>query len=48
MATVVHWHGIRLPAAEWTDNTQRPIQPGEEFEYHFTGRALLYFNSHSK
>lgn len=34
--TVVHWHGIRLPASmDGTDSVQRPIQPGETFEYNF-------------
>jgi FtsP/CotA-like multicopper oxidase with cupredoxin domain len=34
--TVVHWHGIRLPAGmDGTDSVQRPIQPGETFEYNF-------------
>jgi FtsP/CotA-like multicopper oxidase with cupredoxin domain len=34
--TVIHWHGIRLPAAmDGTDSVQRPIAPGELFEYDF-------------
>ena len=34
--TVIHWHGIQLPAVmDGTDSTQRPIAPGEEFEYSF-------------
>jgi len=34
--TVVHWHGIRLPSSmDGTGDTQRPIRPGEEFEYRF-------------
>lgn len=34
--TVVHWHGIRLPAGmDGTDSVQKPIQPGETFEYSF-------------
>ena len=34
--TVIHWHGIQLPAPmDGTDSTQRPIAPGEEFEYSF-------------
>src|SRR6185295_8034726 len=48
-ATVVHWHGIRLPAAmDGTDNTQRPIQPGEEFEYCFTvpDAGTFWYHSH--
>lgn len=47
--TVIHWHGIRLPAAmDGTDNTQRPIQPGEEFEYRFTvpDAGTFWYHSH--
>ena len=34
--TVIHWHGIRLPAAmDGTDSVQKPIGPGEEYEYNF-------------
>src|SRR5688500_14787392 len=34
--TIVHWHGIRLPAPmDGTGDVQKPIQPGEEFEYEF-------------
>src|SRR5688572_3710051 len=32
--TIIHWHGIRLEAAmDGTNHTQKPILPGEEFEY---------------
>ncbi len=35
-ATLVHWHGLRLPASmDGTDEMQKPIQPGETFEYRF-------------
>lgn len=35
--TVVHWHGLRIPAAmDGTEVVQRPIQPGETFTYTFT------------
>jgi hypothetical protein len=35
--TVIHWHGLRIPAAmDGTENVQRPIQPGETFTYRFT------------
>lgn len=34
--TVIHWHGIRLPAAmDGTDSVQKPIEPGQEYEYNF-------------
>jgi FtsP/CotA-like multicopper oxidase with cupredoxin domain len=32
--TIVHWHGIRLPAPmDGTGEVQKPIMPGEIFEY---------------
>jgi FtsP/CotA-like multicopper oxidase with cupredoxin domain len=35
--TVIHWHGLRLPAAmDGTEVVQRPVQPGETFTYRFT------------
>jgi FtsP/CotA-like multicopper oxidase with cupredoxin domain len=35
--TVIHWHGLRIPAAmDGTEIVQRPIQPGETFSYRFT------------
>lgn len=34
--TMIHWHGIKLPATmDGTDVAQKPIQPGETFEYRF-------------
>jgi FtsP/CotA-like multicopper oxidase with cupredoxin domain len=34
--TVIHWHGLRVPAAmDGTDMVQRPIAPGETFTYRF-------------
>lgn len=34
--TVVHWHGLRVPAAmDGTDMVQRPVAPGESFTYRF-------------
>ena len=34
--TIIHWHGIRLPASmDGTDGVQKPIEPGNEFEYRF-------------
>jgi FtsP/CotA-like multicopper oxidase with cupredoxin domain len=35
--TVIHWHGLRIPAAmDGTEVVQRPVQPGETFVYRFT------------
>src|SRR5690349_12627277 len=35
-ATLVHWHGLRLPASmDGTGEVQKPIEPGETFEYRF-------------
>ena len=48
--TTVHWHGIRLPNA--MDGvpgiTQKPIPPGERFEYAFTppDAGTFWYHSH--
>ena len=35
--TLVHWHGLRIPAAmDGTQDVQRPVPPGETFTYRFT------------
>jgi FtsP/CotA-like multicopper oxidase with cupredoxin domain len=35
--TMIHWHGIRLPASmDGTENVQRPVAAGETFTYRFT------------
>jgi FtsP/CotA-like multicopper oxidase with cupredoxin domain len=35
--TVIHWHGLRIPAAmDGTEIVQRPVQPEETFTYRFT------------
>jgi len=47
--TVVHWHGIRLPASmDGTGETQKPVQPGEEFEYRFIvpDAGTFWYHSH--
>ncbi len=47
--TMVHWHGIRLPASmDGTGEVQKPIQPGEEFEYRFTvpDAGTFWYHSH--
>ena len=48
-ATVIHWHGIRLQAAmDGTDSVQKPIEPGEEFEYRFNvpDAGTFWYHSH--
>ena len=47
--TVLHWHGIRLPAAmDGTDGVQKAIKPGEEFEYRFVvpDAGTFWYHSH--
>ncbi|WP_018614744.1 multicopper oxidase family protein [Segetibacter koreensis] len=47
--TIIHWHGIRLPAAmDGTDSVQKPIEPGEEFEYRFVvpDAGTFWYHSH--
>ncbi len=47
-ATMVHWHGITLPASmDGTHGTQKPIEPGEVFEYRFTVNEAGTFWYHS-
>ncbi len=46
---IVHWHGIRLPAdMDGTGEVQRPIAPGESFEYRFTvpDAGTFWYHSH--
>jgi FtsP/CotA-like multicopper oxidase with cupredoxin domain len=48
-ATVIHWHGIQLPASmDGTDSVQKPIKPGEEFEYRFIvpDAGTFWYHSH--
>ena len=47
--TIIHWHGIRLPAPmDGTGEVQPPIQPGEEFEYRFVvpDAGTFWYHSH--
>lgn len=47
--TMVHWHGIRLPASmDGTGEVQQPILPGESFEYRFTvpDAGTFWYHSH--
>lgn len=48
--TVVHWHGVRLPAAmDGTEHVQSAIKPGETFEYRFTlpDPGTYWYHSHA-
>src|SRR5256885_85669 len=48
-ATIIHWHGIRLPASmDGTAEVQNSIQPGEEFEYRFDlpDAGTFWYHSH--
>lgn len=47
--TIVHWHGMRLPAAmDGSEESQRPILPGEVFEYRFVvpDSGTFWYHSH--
>lgn len=48
-ATMIHWHGVRLPASmDGTGEVQRPVQPGESFEYRFVlpDAGTFWYHSH--
>ena len=48
--TTIHWHGIRLEAGmDGTDAVQKPISPGETFEYRFVApdAGTFWYHSHS-
>jgi FtsP/CotA-like multicopper oxidase with cupredoxin domain len=46
-ATMIHWHGIRLPAPmDGTENVQRPVAPGATFVYRFVLRDAGTFWYH--
>jgi len=48
--TVIHWHGIRLPAAmDGTHAVQRLVQPGERFAYRFVvpDAGTFWYHSHA-
>jgi FtsP/CotA-like multicopper oxidase with cupredoxin domain len=47
--TVIHWHGLRVPAAmDGTEVVQRLVQPGETFVYRFTppDAGTFWYHSH--
>lgn len=48
--TLIHWHGIRLAAGmDGTDAVQKPILPGETFEYRFIvpDAGTFWYHSHA-
>ncbi len=48
--TVVHWHGLRLPAAmDGTESVQRLVPPGGTFEYRFKlpDAGTFWYHSHA-
>jgi FtsP/CotA-like multicopper oxidase with cupredoxin domain len=47
--TVVHWHGLRIPAAmDGTEMVQHPVAPGETFVYRFRvpDAGTFWYHSH--
>lgn len=47
--TMIHWHGLRIPAAmDGTGAVQKPIEPGEVFEYRFVlpDAGTFWYHSH--
>jgi FtsP/CotA-like multicopper oxidase with cupredoxin domain len=48
--TTIHWHGLRVPAPmDGTEHTQRPVAPGETFEYRFAlpDAGTFWYHPHS-
>ncbi len=48
--TVIHWHGLRVPAEmDGTELVQRPVEPGESFEYRFAPpeAGTYWYHSHA-
>ncbi len=49
-ATTIHWHGICLPASmDGTDGVQKPIEPGQQFEYRFVVQdaGTFWYHAHT-
>jgi FtsP/CotA-like multicopper oxidase with cupredoxin domain len=47
--TLIHWHGLRVPAPmDGTGAVQRPVRPGETFEYRFElpDAGTFWYHSH--
>ncbi len=48
-STSIHWHGLRVPSTmDGTDVVQKPIEPGEIFEYRFElpDAGTFWYHSH--
>jgi FtsP/CotA-like multicopper oxidase with cupredoxin domain len=48
--TLIHWHGLRVPAPmDGTQSVQRLVQPGERFEYRFAlpDAGTFWYHSHA-
>ena len=48
--TIIHWHGLRIPALmDGTGAVQKPIMPGEDFEYRFElpDAGTFWYHSHA-
>ena len=48
--TMIHWHGLRIPAAmDGTGAVQTPVAPGEVFEYRFVlpDAGTFWYHSHA-
>lgn len=48
--TTIHWHGICLPASmDGTDSVQKPVEPGEVFEYRFVVKdaGTFWYHAHT-
>jgi FtsP/CotA-like multicopper oxidase with cupredoxin domain len=47
--TTIHWHGLRVPAdMDGTEAVQRPVEPGEAFDYEFVvpDAGTFWYHSH--
>jgi FtsP/CotA-like multicopper oxidase with cupredoxin domain len=47
--TMIHWHGLRIPASmDGTGAVQKPVEPGEIFEYRFVvpDAGTFWYHSH--
>ncbi len=47
--TMIHWHGLRIPASmDGTGASQKPVEPGEIFEYRFIvpDAGTYWYHSH--
>ncbi len=48
--TTIHWHGLRVPSPmDGTEHVQRPVAPGERFEYRFVvpDAGTFWYHPHS-